>query len=64
MMAKQYHMLPSEIVARASTYDLAVFNSLMTWEQEQQDKASGKKTAPKLSLDTMKAMLEQVRKDR
>ena len=64
MMAKQYHMLPSEIVAKASTYDIAVFNSVVAWEQEQQDKASGKKTAPKLSLDTMKAMLEQVRKDR
>lgn len=61
MMAKQYHMLPSQVAASATTYDLQVFNSLMTWEQEQQDKAAGKKPAPKLSQDDMQAMLQRVR---
>lgn len=61
MMAKQYHMLPSQVAASATTYDLQVFNSLMTWEQEQQDKASGNKPVPKLSEDEMQAMLQKVR---
>jgi hypothetical protein len=62
MMAKQYHMLPSQVAAAATTYDLQVFNSLMTWEQEQQDKAAGKKPVPKLSQEEMQAMLDRVRK--
>lgn len=61
MMAKQYHMLPSQVADAATTYDLQVFNSLMTWEQEQQDKASGKKPVPKLSVDEMQAMIKKVK---
>ena len=61
MMAKQYHMLPSQVAASATTYDLQVFNSLMTWEQEQQDKASGIKPVPKLSEDEMQAMIKKAR---
>lgn len=59
MMAKQYHMLPSEVAGRATAYDLQVFNSIMTWEQEQQDKASGKKPVPKIPEEQM---IEMVRK--
>lgn len=61
MMAKQYHMLPSQVAAAATTYDLQVFNSLMTWEQEQQDKSAGKKPATKLSEEQMQAMIQRVR---
>ena len=61
MMAKQYHMLPSQVALAATTYDIQVFNSLMTWEQEQQDKASGKKPVPQLSVDEMQAMLQKTR---
>lgn len=60
-MAKHYHVLPSVIVAQANTYDVLVYNSVMAWEQEQQDKAAGKKPVPKLSPEQMKAMLERVR---
>jgi hypothetical protein len=61
LMAKQYHMLPSQIAADATAYDLQVFNSLMAWEQEQQAKAAGKKPAPNLSQEDMQSMLQRVR---
>ena len=61
-MAKQYNMLPSEIISRATTYDLLVYNSLMAWEQEQQDRAAGRKPVPKLSTEQMLEMIKKVRK--
>jgi hypothetical protein len=61
MMAKHYHVLPSVIMEQATTYDLLVFNSVMAWEQEQQDRAAGKKPVPKVSTEQMTAMLERVR---
>jgi hypothetical protein len=61
LMAKHYHVLPSIVAAEATTYDLQVFNSLMAWEQEQEQRAQGKKTAPKLSQEYMQAMIDRVK---
>lgn len=63
MMAKHYHILPSDIITKATTYDLQVFNAVMAWEQEQHDKAAGKKPLPKLSTEQMTEMLNRVRKE-
>jgi hypothetical protein len=61
MLAKTYHLLPSEVLARATTFDLMVADAMMTWEQEQQDRANGKQPTPQLSQEQMRAMLERVR---
>ncbi len=63
MMAKHYHILPSEIVDRANTYDIQVFNAVMAWEQEQIDKQNGVKPVPKMTTEQMTAMLERVRRE-
>ena len=60
-MAKMYGQLPSYVKANATTYDMLVTDTVLSWEQEQYDKANGKPTAPKISVDEMKAMLQRVK---
>ena len=41
-MAKEYGMLPSQIERQATTYDIMITDVLATYENYQQQKASGK----------------------
>lgn len=41
-MAEKYGMLPSEVVAKANTYDLMITDVVATYDNYQQAKASGK----------------------
>ena len=41
-MAKEYGMLPSQIEQQATTYDIMISDVLATYENFQQQKASGK----------------------
>ena len=41
-MAKEYGMLPSHIEQQATTYDIMITDVLATYENYQQQKASGK----------------------
>ncbi len=56
-----YGQLPSYVKEHATTYDMLVTNTLLAWEQEQYDKASGKTTTPELSQEQMKAMIKATR---
>jgi hypothetical protein len=58
-LAKHYGLLPSDVAARATTFDLMVYDVSMTWEQHQQDKAEGKSPMPQLSEEEL---LKLVRK--
>jgi hypothetical protein len=60
-MAKRYSLLPSEVLDRASTFDLVVMDAALGYENYQHDKANGKKPEPKLSQETMLKMLNRVR---
>ncbi len=40
-MAEKYGILPSEVIARATTYDLMITDALATYDAYQQQKASG-----------------------
>lgn len=40
-MAKHYGVLPSDVVNRATTFDLMVYDVCLTWEQHQRDQANG-----------------------
>lgn len=61
-MAKMYGQLPSYVKANATTYDMLVTEAVLTWEKEQYDKASGKPSAPKLSVEDMKKMFDNAKK--
>lgn len=60
-MAKEYGMLPHMVEQQATTFDIMVTDILATYEQYQQQKASGK-IDPKIygfSQDEMQSMMEK-----
>jgi len=60
-LGKRYSLLPSEVMLKASTFDLVVLDAALGYQTYIQDKADGKKATPKLSQDEMMAALERVR---
>jgi hypothetical protein len=43
-IAKTYGLLPSEVLERATTFDLMVTDVYTTWERHENDKANGRPT--------------------
>jgi hypothetical protein len=62
-LGKRYSLLPSEVMTKASTFDLVVLDAALGFQSYLQDKADGKKQTPKLSQEEMIAAMERVRKD-
>ena len=60
-LGKRYSLLPSEVMEKASTFDLVVLDAAMGFQSYLQDKADGKKQTPKLSQEEMMAAMERVR---
>lgn len=65
-MATRYHLLPSEVLARADTLDFLVMDVSLSWQRYQQDKSDAKSkgvapTPPELSVNKMKEMIDRVR---
>jgi len=60
-MAKEYGMLPSQIEQQATTYDIMITDVLATYENYQQQKASGKvdPSVYEFSQDELTKMMEQ-----
>jgi len=61
MLAKHYGQLPSTVREMATTYDLMIYDVMMSWEQYQQEKAEGKTPTPNLSKEQMLAMVEKTK---
>jgi len=61
MLAKQYGVLPSQVREHGTTYDLMIYDVMMSWEQYQQERAEGKTQTPNLSQEQMMAMMEKVK---
>jgi hypothetical protein len=60
-MGRRYGLLPSEVLARATTFDLEMLDIAISYEAYQTRKAKGE--TPEVSIETMKAALEHVRND-
>ena len=60
-MAKEYGMLPSQIEREATTYDIMITDVLATYENYQQQKASGKvdPSVYEFSQAELESMLEK-----
>ena len=56
-----YGQLPSYVLANATTYDMLVTDTVLSWEREQYNKASGKTSTPQLSVEEMQAMVAGVK---
>ena len=64
-LASKYHCLPSEAMARATTFDLYVLDVSTKWSKYQNDIAEGRETkpTPKLSQQEMIDMITSVKKE-
>ena len=62
-LAYRYNCLPSEALARATTFDLYVLDVSTKWEQHRNDIAQGKKVDHKLSQEKMLAMIARARSE-
>lgn len=63
-LAERYRLLPSEALARATTFDLRVLDVSAKWNLHRQQIASGEKPekpVPKLTQEQMQAMIRRVR---
>ena len=60
-MAKEYGMLPSQIEQQATTYDIMISDVLATYENYQQQKASGKvdPSVYEFNQDELQKMMEK-----
>jgi len=65
-IASRYHCLPSEVVARADTFDIFIVNTALDLHakaREQEEKRAGRKgppPTPTLTKEQMEAMLASV----
>ena len=56
-----YGQLPSYVKATATTYDLMVMETVLSWEKQTYDEANGIKHTPKLSQEQMLKIMEDAR---
>lgn len=66
-MATRYHVLPTEVLAKADTLDYYVMDVAMSYQRYMQDKEEAKTsgrapTAPNLTVNKMQEMIERVRR--
>lgn len=62
-MAKRYSLLPSEILTRASTFDLVIMDAALGHENYQRDIAEGKKPVPNMDQKSMLDMISKARNE-
>lgn len=63
-MATRYHLLPSQVMTNATTFDLYIMDAAISWQNYQQELRDngGRPPVPKLSTEDMQKMLERVKK--
>lgn len=64
-MATRYHLLPSQVMQDATTFDLYIMDAAISWQNYQQELRDngGKPPVPKLSTEDMQKMLAKVNKN-
>lgn len=62
-ISERYGILPSEVMTRATTFDVFVADTAIGYRNAVQERAMAgdKKPTPQLSQETMRAALERVR---
>ena len=58
-IANRYGMLPSEVLIRATTFDLEIFDISKSWERYKSNKAHG--VMPDVKQEVLEEVLEKVR---
>lgn len=60
-LSREYKMLPSEALSKATTFDFDVLNIATKWEIKKQNEEKGIKEVPKLTQEQMLDMVEFAR---
>ena len=60
-IAKTYGILPSVVLANATTYDLMIADVMSTWEEHQYNKAMGKPNIPDLTDDELMTLFNKAK---
>lgn len=61
-LAERYHCLPSDVLSRATTFDLHVVNISAKWQEHLAQKQQGMTPTKRIpSVDEMKAMVAKVK---
>lgn len=62
-MAKRYSLLPTEVLARATTYDLYIMDAAVSYHNYQMEKASngGKEPIPDYTEEQLLSMIAQTK---
>lgn len=62
-LAHRYQLLPSEALARATTFDLYVLDISTKWVKYQQDLQEGRtgRATPRLNTEEMMAMIDRAK---
>lgn len=61
-LGERYGMLPSELLDRASTFDLWVYDSAISWINSQNDRSNG--NPQNYNVDDLRKRMESVKNDR
>jgi len=61
-LGKRYSLLPSEVMTKASTFDLVVLDAALGYQSYIQDQAEGKKAPSNVKQEDLMAVLERVNK--
>jgi hypothetical protein len=61
-LGKRYSLLPSEVMSKASTFDLVVLDAALGYQNYIQNQAEGKKAPVKASQEDLMAAMERVNK--
>lgn len=61
IIAKIYGMLPSVVLANATTYDLMIADVMSTWEEYQYNKAMGKPNIPDFTNDELMTLFNKAK---
>lgn len=61
-LGKRYSLLPSEVMSKASTFDLVVLDASLGYQNYIQDKAEGKRAPVKAKQEDLMAVMERVNK--
>jgi hypothetical protein len=61
-LAARYHMLPSQALESATTFDLYVLDVAVRYERYSHEVATGAKTDTRLTREQLQSMIDQVRK--
>ena len=60
-MARTFGCLPSEVDAKASTFDIMVYDVLMAWDQYKEDKKNGRISTPQVDEEQLIEMMKRAK---